>query len=98
MMKKVLPFLLLALIALGCEKEGPTVPLDGPALAVDCEKHPDHPKCSGEEPPDGGVYTAIDLECPYLQCRGVAHDVSEPQGEVLHVVGWVNRNESPDMP
>ncbi len=101
-MNKLIPFLLLAFVALGCEEDGPTVPLDGLALAVDCDKHPDHPKCSGEEPPeeppDGGVYTAIDLECPYLQCRGVAHDISEPLGEVLHVVGWVNRNESPDIP
>jgi hypothetical protein len=98
-MKRIIPFLALAFVALGCEKDGPTVPLDGPALALDCEKRPDHPQCSGEEPPpDGDVYTAIDLECPYILCQGVAHDISEPQGEQLHVVGWVYRNESPEIP
>jgi hypothetical protein len=89
---KTTPLLLVAFVALGCEKDGPTVPLDGPDLAFNCDKLPDHPKCSGgEEPPHGGQYTPIDLELLCRQCDGVAHDIGEQQGELLHVAGWIDQ-------
>ncbi len=61
-MKRILPFVLLASVAVACNEDAPTVPSDGPQLAVDCtlEKFQNHPKCSGDEepePPDDGAVT-----------------------------------------
>jgi hypothetical protein len=44
---KIAPLLLVALVAVACEEDGPTVPGDGLQLGVSCEKHPDHPQCTG---------------------------------------------------
>jgi len=48
-MKRVIPFLLLVFVAVACDSDGPTVPIDGPQFAVDCEnpKFADHPQCTG---------------------------------------------------
>ncbi|MGD2216948.1 MAG: hypothetical protein PVJ64_09330 [Gemmatimonadales bacterium] len=46
-MKRIIPFLLLAFVAVACEKDGPTVPIDELQLGVDCDERPDHPKCTG---------------------------------------------------
>jgi hypothetical protein len=46
-MKRVIPFLLLAFVAVACARDGPTVPIDDLQFGVDCDRRPDHPKCSG---------------------------------------------------
>jgi len=49
-MKRIIPFLLLALVAVACERDGPTVPVDGPQFAKqkDCDDPAwqDHPSCT----------------------------------------------------
>jgi hypothetical protein len=90
-MKRIIPFLLLAVAFGACQDEGPTVPSDGPLLAVNCDKHPDHPKCPPEPEPDK-QYTAIDLKKACSLCGGAAHDISEPVDGSLHVVvGWIDQ-------
>jgi hypothetical protein len=71
-MKRIIPFLLLAVAFGACQDEGPTVPSDGPLLAVDCAKRPEHPKCPPEPEPDK-QYSAIDLKL-CKRCDGGAHE------------------------
>jgi hypothetical protein len=50
-MKRIIPFLLLAFVALACEKDGPTVPIGDLQFGVDCDQRPDHPKCTDGDHP-----------------------------------------------
>lgn len=93
-MKRIIPIVLLAFVAVACERDGPTVPLDGPPFAVDCDdpKFENHPKCTGGGGGDEG-YTAIDLKGlggnkGKDAYSGVAHDINESNGGLLQIVGW----------
>ncbi len=58
-MKRLIPFLLLTLVAVACETDGPTFPIDGPQFArapIDCDLKPDHPHCND----DGGDPTVVE--------------------------------------
>jgi hypothetical protein len=54
-MKRIIPFLLLAFVAVACERDGPTEPITNLQLGVDCNERPDHPKCSGGGGGDEGT-------------------------------------------
>ncbi len=70
-MKRIIPFVLLAFVAVGCERDGPTVPVDGPEFAKgkpNCDVDPSHPSCKDDGGGDGGggkaVYSFVWPETP----------------------------------
>ena len=84
-MKRIIPFLLLAVALGACQDEGPTDLSETPLFAKPDKCEP-WPECKDG---NGGQYSAIDLKL-CKRCGGVAHDISEPNGGVLHVVGWMD--------
>jgi hypothetical protein len=56
--KRIIPFLLLAFVAVACERDGPTVPVDGPQFAKgkpNCDIDPSHPSCKDDSGGEGTV-------------------------------------------
>jgi hypothetical protein len=94
-MKRVLPFLMLAvtatLVLWGCERANPAGDVAGPVLKPD--KCDPWPECrDGGDGDDGGLYTTIDLRSTGdKRSDDVARDVSEPDAGVLRVVGWLDQ-------
>ncbi|HSG82872.1 MAG TPA: hypothetical protein VLC48_11510 [Gemmatimonadota bacterium] len=85
-MKRLIPFLCLALVAVACEMDAPTVPEDDLQLGVDCDdpKFEEHPKCGG-----GGETDAYDA-IPLGEARSLswAADLSERTAGVTLVTGY----------
>ncbi len=70
--------------------QGPTRPTDDPLFGQgkpDCQNNPQHPSCKDGD--GGGAYTATDLKL-CKRCDGIAHDISEPDEDALHVIGHIN--------
>jgi hypothetical protein len=95
-MKRIIPFLMLAvptaLVLWGCERGNPAGDVAGPLLKP--EKCEPWPECRDGGNGDGGQYTTIDLRSirhrKSDKSDDIAYDVSEPDGGVLRVVGWLD--------
>jgi hypothetical protein len=62
-MKRIIPFLLLAFVAVACERDGPTVPVDGPQFGKgkpNCDEDPSHPSCK-DDGGGGGDTAQLDM-------------------------------------
>ena len=86
-MKRVIPFLLLACVAVACKEDGPTVPALHPQFGKpNCDIDPSHPSCNGGGGGgDTGAYIATPLGRPKMVTK--ARDLGEGPSIVISGVG-----------
>jgi uncharacterized membrane protein len=94
-MKRIIPFLLLAGVAVACQDDGPTVPAVDPQFAKpDCVVDDTHPSCKGDGGGDTGAYTATPLGKPKVVTK--ARDLSDPLGDDPLVISGVSEQANGD--